>query len=266
MTIKILMFGDVIGKIGRRALAQVIPELKEKHKPDLVMANVENLAHGKGITQKTIDEIRQAGVDFCTSGNDVWKKEEAGMVLQGEDSPVIRPANFPAELPGQGYKLLNLGAKKLLVVNLLGRVFIREDVDCPFRAADQILDKFKDEDLAGIIIDFHAEATSEKAAFGWHVDGRVSAVFGTHTHVATVDTKILPGKTAFVNDVGVVGARDSVIGTDKENVIKHFLLQTPVRFEMVESGVVTVNAILCEIDASTREAVSIERVDCEVEA
>lgn len=265
MNYKILMFGDVVGRLGRQALHRVIPQLKKEHSPDLIIANAENLAHRKGVTKKTLEDALEAGVDFFTAGNEIWGNEESLAVYCDKTLPIIRPANCWPDLSGDGYRLIELGQKKILVVNLLGRDSMDVRADCPFRALDTILEEFAGKDLSGVVVDFHAERTSEKVAFGWHVDGRVSAVFGTHTHIATADTKVLPAGTAYVTDVGYVGARDSVLGVDKKNVLKKFIEQVPVRFEMPDSGVVTVNAVLTEIDAKTKKAISTKRIDQEVE-
>ena len=264
MKLKVLFFGDIVGKIGRKAMAKVLPELKKKHQPDLVLANAENLAHGIGLTAKTIEEMREAGVDYFTSGNHIYKKEAIEEVLNSTDSLVIRPANYPPQNPGPGVKMIELGVKKVLMVNLIGRVFMAEDFDCPFRKFDEIYEKYKEENPV-IIVDFHAEATSEKVALGHYLDGRATALLGTHTHVPTADQQILSQGTAYVSDVGMVGAYDSVIGVDKKNVINMFLTQMPLRHEMKEQGKAQVNGVLVEIDVKKRKALKIERLDQIVE-
>ena len=260
-----IIFGDVVGRAGRTALAKVVPEFRKEFKPDLVLANVENLAHGIGITAKTLAECQEAGVDFFTSGNHIFRKKEAVTLLEQKDPVIIRPANYPPETPGQGYRIIMVGTKKVLVVNLNGRVFFQEHFDCPFRAIDQILKETKTESPDVILIDMHAEATSEARAFGWYVDGRVSTVFGTHTHVPTADNIILPQGTGYITDVGMVGPRDSVLGVDKEIIIKKFLTQQPFVHEIPETGIVQVNAIAVTVDAKNSKTVKIERIDKEVE-
>jgi metallophosphoesterase (TIGR00282 family) len=260
----ILFFGDIIGKIGRQAIKKILPELKKKYEPDLVIANAENIAHGLGVTEKTINEMVESGIDVFTSGNHIWDKEEVLEILKKNKIILLRPANYPPGAPGVGHKLLEIGTKKLLVVNLIGRVFFREQFDCPFRKIDEILEEYKNEKLNGIVIDFHAEATSEKVALGWHTDGRVSAVIGTHTHVPTADPKILPEGTAHITDAGMVGAKDSIIGDDKTNILKRFLTQIPYPLEVPEEGICQVNAMLLEIDTKTGKAKSIKRIDEEV--
>lgn len=262
---KILFFGDIVGKIGRKAIVKILPELKKEFEPDLVIANVENLAHGTGITKKTLCEIGNVGVDFFTSGNHVFKKPEANEILSDSTSNLIRPANYIADLPGQGYKIIEVGSRSILIINLLGRVFIPEELSCPFKKLDEILAEVKVDNLAGIIVDFHAEATSEKVAFGWYADGRVSAVLGTHTHVPTSDPKILPAGTAYITDIGMVGAVDSVIGNTKEPIIKSFLNDTNHVMEIPESGQVDVNAVILAIDSNTKKALELFRVDRKVQ-
>lgn len=255
---KILMFGDVVGKPGRKAVAKILPELKKKYDLDLVIANAENLAHGIGITKKTVDFILKAGVDVLTGGNHIFAKKEGIDLLANKEYPILRPANYPPGVVGQGYRLIEIRTKKVLIINLIGRVFFALDYDCPFRLADEILKKY--EEIPIKIVDFHAEATSEKKAFGFYLDGRVSAVLGTHTHIPTQDFKILSKKTAYVTDIGMVGSSNSVIGDKKESVIKRFLSQIPVKLEIKEEGPVEVNAVFIEIDDQTGKAKKIEKI------
>lgn len=263
--IKILFFGDVVGKIGRRALKKVLPGLKKKYKPDLVIANGENLAHGLGVTKKTLKEMKEIGVNFLTSGNHIWNKKEINEIFNDPEYKdfIIRPANWPEGAPGEGAKLLKVGKFSILVINLMGRVFIEEDLDCPFKKTDEILSQYQDKKINALLVDFHAEATSEKVALGWYLDGRVSAVLGTHTHVGTIDAKILPKGTAHLVDVGMVGAKDSVIGQKKEEVLAGFLTQLPQTFEPPEKGEAIVNGVYLEIDPKTKKAKKIKRIDLE---
>lgn len=265
--IKILFFGDVVGKIGRHGLKKILPTLKKKYKPDLVIANGENLAHGLGVTKKILIEIKGAGVDFLTSGNHIWKKKEIEEIFKDPEWQdfVIRPANWPEGVPGEGAKLLKVGKFFVLVINLMGRVFIGQDLDCPFRKLDEILAQYKGKKINAILVDIHGEATSEKVAMGWYADGRVSAVLGTHTHVGTADAKILPQGTAHITDAGMVGAKDSVIGMRKEQPLAGFLTQLPQAFEPPEKGEVIINAVYLEIDPKTKKAKKIQRVDLETE-
>jgi len=251
----ILAIGDLVGKPGRKAISQLLPGLRQQYGLDLVIANAKNAAGGRGLTPDTAKELLDSGVDVLTSGNHIWAQKEIIPHLDG-DMPILRPLNYPAGVPGKGYLVI----KGVAVVNLMGRVFIG-DFDCPFRAMDQLLAKLEPKI---IIVDFHAEATSEKVAMGRYLDGRVSAVLGTHTHVGTIDTQLLPKGTAYVSDIGMSGPIDSVIGDDTEDVLQRFLTQMPHRLG-VGKGKVAFNAIMVGVDDKTGKATSIERVYREVE-
>jgi len=253
----ILAIGDIIGKPGRQAIQKLLPELKEQHSPDLVIANGENVAGGIGLTSITARELLEAGVNVITSGNHIWAHKEIIPYLDSE-MPILRPLNYPPGVPGRGYIIRG----RAMVVNLMGRTFMG-DLDCPFRTIDKLLAELKDKPPV-IIVDFHAEATSEKMALGRYLDGRVSAVLGTHTHVGTIDAQILPGGTAYVTDIGMTGPMDSVIGDDAEAVIQRFLTAIPHRLS-VGKGKIIFNAMLVEIDDNTGKALSIERIYQEVE-
>lgn len=247
---KILFFGDIVGRPGREALKEILPQWKKKHQPDLIIANGENMSHGKGITEKSLKEVLRAGIDLITTGNHVWAQKGASELLELQKKHLIRPANYPPGLPGLGWQIIEIRTQKVLVINLLGRVFMHEQFDDPFRAADAILEEL-DEEIKIVVVDWHAEATSEKVALGWYLDGRVSAVLGTHTHIPTADARILPKGTAYISDVGMVGVKDSSLGVDKEGAIKRFLTQTPQKLE-VASGPVEVDAVLVETDKKGR--------------
>ena len=253
---RVLVVGDVIGRPGRKAVQSLVPGLREELGINVVIANGENAAGGKGLTPATAEALLDNGVDVITSGNHIWAQKEIIPHLDGE-LPIIRPLNYPPNVPGQGYLIRG----KVVVVNLLGRTFMNS-VDCPFRAMDKLL-----EDLGGgpriTIVDFHAEATSEKNAMGRYLDGRVSAVVGTHTHVGTVDTRVLPRGTAYVTDVGMTGPLDSIIGDDIESVIDRFILQMPSRL-LVAKGDILLNSVLIEIDDRSRKATNIVRLDREI--
>ncbi|HUV44763.1 MAG TPA: TIGR00282 family metallophosphoesterase [Dehalococcoidales bacterium] len=253
----ILAVGDVIGKPGRQACARLLPELREKYNLDLVIVNAENVAGGIGVTPGTAEELLDTGADVLTSGNHVWNHKEILPCLEG-DMPILRPLNYPPGVPGRGYVIVG----RALVVNLIGRTFMNA-YDCPFRAMDRLLDELEDRPSA-IIVDFHAEATSEKMAMGRYLDGRVSAVLGTHTHVGTIDTQILPEGTAYVTDIGMVGPENSVIGDDIDAVLKRFLTMLPNRLS-VGKGRTVFNAVLVKTDDTTGRAVSIDRVTREVD-
>jgi metallophosphoesterase (TIGR00282 family) len=246
------MIGDVVGRPGRRAVRKFLPGLCHDYEIGLVIANGENSAGGIGITPDTARELFDCGIDVLTTGNHVWAKKEIISYLDGE-LPIIRPLNFPPGAPGRGF----LEVKGVLIVNLIGRVFIG-GFDCPFRAIDCLLSEIKT-DTKVIIVDFHAEATSEKVAMGRYLDGRVSAVLGTHTHVGTADASILPKGTAYVTDVGMVGPVDSVIGVDTESAIRSFLTGMPHRF-FVGEGAVSFDAVLVDVDEATGKSVNIQRI------
>jgi metallophosphoesterase (TIGR00282 family) len=253
----ILVIGDVIGRPGRRAVARLMPGIIEKYGVDLVVANAENIAGGIGVTIATAQELLDAGVNVLTSGNHVWAEKEIIPHLDG-DLPLLRPLNYPPGVPGRGY----LVAGQTMVVNLIGRTFMG-NFDCPFRAMDRLLGELETQPPV-IIVDFHAEATSEKVALGRYLDGRVSAVLGTHTHVGTTDAQLLPRGTAYVTDIGMTGPIDSIIGDDIEAVTRRFLTMIPHRLS-VGKGKVVLNAVLLEVDEASGRALSIERIAREVE-
>ena len=249
---KILAIGDVIGKPGRRAVQQFLPGLINEFDINFVVANGENSAHGIGITLNTARELHESGIDALTTGNHVWAQREMIQSLDS-DPRIIRPLNFPPAAPGRGFAIFG----DVMVVNLIGRVFVGQ-YDCPFRTMDSLLSTVTP--LPGIIIvDFHAEATSEKVALGRYLDGRVSAVVGTHTHIGTTDARVLPGGTAYVTDIGMVGPVDSIIGDDVDNVLNSFLSGLPHRLS-VGKGRVAFDAMLLDIDNETGKARTIQRI------
>jgi 2',3'-cyclic-nucleotide 2'-phosphodiesterase len=254
--LKVLFIGDIIGEPGRKMLKQALPELLKSHVPDLVIANGENAAGGFGITPEIAEELFFLGIHVLTSGNHVWDKKEIEPWL-GKQDRLIRPANYPAGTPGSGSVVVPSDRGKVAVLNLEGRVFM-SPLEDPFRAAEREVERLRKETRT-IIVDFHAEATSEKAALAWHLDGKVSAVLGTHTHVQTADERVLPGGTAFMTDVGMTGPSDSVIGVKKEDAITRFLTQRPHRFE-IPKGPAQLDAVAIEIDQKTGRAVKIDRI------
>ena len=253
----ILAIGDVIGKPGRRAVQALLPGLRQKYGLDLVIANGENAAGGLGLTSTTARALFDAGVDVLTSGNHIWAHKEIIPYLNS-NMPVLRPLNYPSGVPGRGYLLEG----QVMVVNLMGRAFIGS-FDCPFRAMDQLLAELKHKPPV-IIVDFHAEATSEKIALGRYLDGRVSAVLGTHTHVGTIDAQLLPNGTAYVTDIGMTGPTDSVIGDDADAVLHRFLTMIPHRLS-VGKGKTVFNAVVVEVDDNSGRATNIDRICEEVE-
>ncbi len=254
---KVLFIGDIVGEPGRKTVRQHLKGLTEAHRPDLVIANGENAAGGFGITPEIADELFFMGIDILTSGNHVWDKKEIEPYFAKQDR-LIRPANYPGNSMGYGSVIVSTpSGAKAAVLNLEGRVFM-SNLEDPFRTADRELERLRKE-TAVIIIDMHAEATSEKAALAWYLDGRASAVIGTHTHVQTADERVLPGGTAFITDAGMTGPSDSVIGVKKEDAIARFLTQRPHKFE-IPKGAAHLDAVLIDIEEKTGKANSIERI------
>jgi metallophosphoesterase (TIGR00282 family) len=251
----VLFVGDIIGRPGRNALRAALPGLRDKYRPHFVVANGENAAGGAGMTEE-IGRDLFAVLDALTSGNHIWDKKE-GVAYMENERRLLRPANYPPGNPGRGSIVIEgAGGRKLGVLSLQGRVFM-EPIDCPFRAADAAVESLRKETPC-ILVDLHAEATSEKQALGWYLDGRVSAVVGTHTHVPTADERVLPGGTAYITDAGMAGSRNSVIGIQKEQAIDKFLLARPVRFEPAKDALF-LSAVFIEIDSDTGRALSINR-------
>ncbi len=255
---QILALGDVIGSPGRNALKRLLPGLVKEFKLDMVIANGENAAGGIGITPDIAQEMVDNGVDVLTSGNHIWAYKEIIPYLNS-DMPLLRPFNYPPGVPGKGY----IVRKGVMVVNLIGRVFFPMSYEDPFRMMDEFLSDKKDKPPI-IIIDFHAEATSEKSALGRYLDGKVTAVLGTHTHIGTIDAQILPKGTAYVTDIGMTGPVDSVIGDDTSTVLYRFLNQIPQRL-MVGKGKVAINGIIISADETTGKATGISRIQRETE-
>jgi 2',3'-cyclic-nucleotide 2'-phosphodiesterase len=256
---KILFFGDLVGRPARNILKQVLLNYKKKHEIDLVIANADNMAHGKGVTKNTIAEMTEAGVDVLTCGDHIWDTSEAlDMLKEGGHNNILYPANFPDINKENSFRIMKIGSCKILIISLLGRVFVGNHPDCPFRKADEII-KQNEADI--IIIDFHAEATSEKRALGFYLNGRVSAVLGTHTHIQTADEEILDGGTAYISDVGMVGPKDSILGCDKNVVIEQMLSQRKFRYEVGNDENILINAVVIDIDEKSGKAKTINRLN-----
>lgn len=253
---RIMLVGDVVGRAGRRAFRAHTPRLRAERKIDVVIVNGENCAGGKGFTRKALDELYAGGADVVTSGNHVWDKKDVFAFV--DDEPfLVRPANYPEGTPGRGWCIFPFKARNIAVVNLSGRSFM-PPLDCPFQKMEEILAEIGGQaDI--IVLDFHAETTSEKLAMGRYLDGRADIVVGTHTHVQTADEQILPGGTAYLTDLGMVGVRDSILGVRSDLVIKKFLTGMPVRFEMAE-GPAEYAALIVDIDDAGRRRAEIERV------
>ena len=254
---KILFIGDIVGSPGRMAVRELLPPLIAKKKIDFVIANCENAAAGFGVTRKNVDELYSYHIDVLTSGNHIWNKREV-LEFIGDYEKLLRPANYPTATPGSGSVLIPTAAGEYIgVLNLAGRIFM-QPIDCPFVAArNKIAELRKKTNI--IIVDMHAEATSEKRALGWYLDGKVSAVLGTHTHVQTADEEILPQGTAYISDAGMTGPFDSVIGINKETVIERFLTQMPNKFDLAKDDI-RMQGVIVNIDPVSGKANSIERM------
>jgi 2',3'-cyclic-nucleotide 2'-phosphodiesterase len=252
---RILFIGDIVSEPGRNAVKELLPQIKTDFSPDIVIANAENITHGRGFTKEAIEEMQNVGVDFFTGGDHTfWQKGSEDII---DSLPMIRPANYPPSVAGSGYKIVDLGSKgTILIINILGRVFFSNQLDSPFNEIDKILEEHKDQNITEILVDFHAEATSEKYAMGFYLDGRVSAVIGTHTHVPTCDHRILPKGTAFVSDAGMTGNIDSVLGVKTEIIQKLFLTGINQRFEWESAGKKAFRSVIIDTAEKT-----IERVD-----
>jgi metallophosphoesterase (TIGR00282 family) len=254
---KVLFIGDIVGKVGRMTTKALLPTVTDRHKIDFIIANGENLAGGFGLTDKTVSEIFSYGVHILTTGNHVWDKREFVTQISKQDW-VLRPLNYPPGIPGYGSAIYTLpNGSKVGVINISGRVFM-SNIDCPFRTAKKEVEELA-QTTKIIIIDFHAEATSEKVAFGYFMDGKVSAVIGTHTHVQTADERILPNGTAYITDVGMTGPYNSIIGIEREQVIQRFLTNIPVRFDTAK-GEGIFSAVVVEIDDKTGKALELQRL------
>ncbi|MDQ0216999.1 TIGR00282 family metallophosphoesterase [Peribacillus cavernae] len=254
---KLLFIGDVVGSPGRDMLKEYLPKIKEKYRPHITVVNGENAAGGRGITEKIYREFLEWGAQAVTLGNHAWDNRDVFEFI-GNAKYLVRPANFPAGTPGEGLKFLKWNQLEIAVINLQARTFM-PSLDCPFIKADQLVREAKKRTPI-IFVDFHGEATSEKQAIGWYLDGKVSAVVGTHTHVQTADDRILPNGTAYLTDVGMTGPYDGILGMEREAVIHRFLTSLPVRFEVPKSGRTIISAVIIDIDEKTGHSKKIERI------
>lgn len=253
---KILFVGDVVGSPGREMIETYLPKLKQKYLPSITIVNGENAASGKGITEKIYRRFLELGANVVTLGNHAWDKKDIFEFVD-DAKQLVRPANFPEGTPGKGIVYFTCDKQEVAVINLQGRTFM-PPLDCPFKKADELIDEAKKR-ASIIFVDFHAEATSEKQALGWYLDGRVTAVVGTHTHVQTADNRILPNGTAYISDVGMTGPYDGILGVDRDAVIKRFLTNLPVRFEVTE-GRTQLSAVIIDVDNKTGKAKKIDRI------
>ncbi|MEW6410202.1 MAG: TIGR00282 family metallophosphoesterase [Nitrospirota bacterium] len=259
---KIFFIGDIVGEAGRKAVSQWLDKIIDRYNIDLVIANGENAAGGFGLTSKIIEDLFSQGIHVITTGNHVWDKKELISCIANEKR-LLRPANYPDGVPGNGSAVIETSlGEKAVIINLMGRVFMLP-IDCPFRKAEEKITELK-AITPVIIVDFHAEATSEKVAMGWHLDGKVSAVIGTHTHIQTADEKILPRGTAYITDIGMTGPAYSVIGIKKDMIIDKFLTFMPKRFEMAK-GPVQLEGVVFEVDSKTGKALNLQRIQLKSE-
>ncbi|PRX31011.1 hypothetical protein BX659_10643 [Orenia metallireducens] len=253
---KILFIGDIVGRTGRKAVRELLPQIIESEELDFIIANGENAAGGFGLTKGVMDELLDYGIDLLTNGNHTWDNREIFEFIDDTDK-VIRPYNYPQGTPGVGFQIINKGDVTLGVVNLLGRVYIGNYL-CPFRTLDKVIEELKDQ-VDAIVVDFHAEVTAEKEALGWYADGRVSAIVGTHTHVQTADERILPQGTAYITDLGLTGGVNSILGMNIDEPLERFLTQMPNRFK-VATGDAKLSGLIVEVDNNTAKATEVKRV------
>ncbi|MFA7169690.1 MAG: TIGR00282 family metallophosphoesterase [Candidatus Paceibacterota bacterium] len=257
---KVLFLGDMVGKPARRAVAKFIARKKKKMGIDVVIANSDNLAHGRSVTRKTVEEMLSLGVDILTCGDHAWDNSQAFDILQANTMNFVAPSNLSKIDASLSSKVFEVAGSRILVINLLGRIFIDKEIESPFKAVDELLKKNEGgENIKNIIVDFHAEATSEKKAMGEYLNGRVSAVLGTHTHVQTADEEILSGGTAYITDAGMSGVDDSILGCDKDAVLKQFLNDTPFKYKLAEDEKVMLQGVIIDINKKNGKAVKIER-------
>lgn len=257
--VKLLCVGDVVGATGRALFQKHIGQLRQEYALDGIIVNGENSAHGKGITSRMVHFFKHNGVDVITTGNHVWYHKEVYNYMR-ENTDLLRPANYPIGVPGVGVTTFTTATGvKVGVINLQGRVFMRDNLDCPFKAAESIIAYLKSK-ASIVMVDFHAEATSEKQAMGYFLDGKVSAVVGTHTHIQTADERILPGGTAYISDLGMVGSLNSMLGMKKEPVIEHFLTQMPTKFKVDSSQPLVLWGAVVTCEPWSGKAVAIERI------
>ena len=253
---RILFIGDIVGKIGRNAISSYLPKLKQEYRPTVSIVNAENAAHGKGLTEKIYKQLLREGVDFMTMGNHTYGQREIYEFID-EAKRMVRPANFPSEAPGVGMRIIQINDIKLAIINLQGRAFM-QDIDDPFKKADELVKEAQNV-TPYIFVDFHAETTSEKNAMGWYLDGRVSAVVGTHTHIQTSDNRILPSGTGYITDVGMTGFYDGILGINRDEVIERFITSLPQRHVVPDNGRSVLSGVIIDIDKNGKTT-NIERI------
>ncbi|MBI3255606.1 MAG: YmdB family metallophosphoesterase [Candidatus Andersenbacteria bacterium] len=257
---RFLIFGDVVGELGRKAVTAMLPVWREKYQPDAVIINIENIAHGYGISQATFEEAAKWKAQVYTTGDHAWDNSQSTSLLEDKSLPIIRPANYPSQAPGRGYHIFSIGAFSVAVINLQGQVFFKNHPMNPFHHLEELLKK---PDIAAArvkLLDFHAEATSEKRGMVWQFDGKISGMWGTHTHVPTADAQIMPGGTGYISDVGMNGAYRSIIGMDMAGPLKMFLTQRKEKFEPATAGEAEANAVFMEVDPQSGKTINIAQL------
>lgn len=259
-TLRFIFFGDLVGEPGVAMFKKWAPKLQEKHRVDAIVVNGENsFKNGRGIAPESVKELQEAGASVITSGNHVWSNKKIYSIFEGNNEVLLRPANYPSSCPGRGYALIEVNGHRVAVINLQGRVFMHEDLDCPFRTVETLLSFIKSKtDI--IFIDFHAEATSEKQAMLHFLDGKVTGLYGTHTHVQTADEQITPQGTSYISDLGFSGAKYSALGVSSKIILDRFLTQMPNHFKVEKKGPMIMNGVFVEVDAKTGKALKIERI------
>ncbi len=257
---RFLVIGDVVARPGRDTVSRALPVLRDELKPDHVIINVENMAHGNGVSPETWREAATWGADVYTTGDHAWDNEKGLEILSKPTIPIIRPANYGTHVPGRGFHVFSSGAYRVAVINLQGQVFFKNHPSSPFTTMDQLLQEPRVAEADIILVDFQAEATSEKRALGWHLDGKISALWGTHTHVPTADEQILPEGTGYISDIGMTGMHHSIIGVDKDISLKHFRTQLKVQYTYDDGGPGEVGGLILDIDPSSGKTTHIERV------
>ena len=258
--LRFLVFGDVMGRLGREAINKVLPALREECEPDSVIVNVENIAHGRGVSPAAMEDAFKWRADVFTTGDHAWDNKDGIALLEDKKRAIIRPANYPTGVPGRGYHIFSKGAWQVAVINLQGQVFFRNDPLNPFIKLDEMLEQKDIKEANVVLVDFHAEASSEKRGLGWYADGRVSALWGTNTHVPTADAQILPEGTGYLTDAGMNGAYNSIIGTDRAAPLKMFLTQVKHKMEPAEEGPLEVSALLIDIDPVSKKTINIAHI------
>lgn len=258
--LSIIFIGDIVGKLGRRTVAELVPKWREQYKPDLVIANGENMAHGKGVTLLSAKEVLASGIDWLTTGDHCFDQSSSVQDCYNGDLPILRPANYADDAPGKGYTVIKIGEHEILLINLIGRSFMPRHYNCPFRAAEKILASFTGKKFSAIIIDIHAETTAEKIALRHFLNGKASALLGTHTHVPTADAQITEQGTGYITDVGMTGDADGVIGVQADAIIASFLTQTKVGHTLADNGRAQIGAVRLSIDPVTGRCLEIAQL------